>query len=176
MFAFGCILAELFLGKPLFSPASLLHYARHPEFVPDLHVVCLTIICTPFHFLTQSQLPTGVEGTVRALIDREWRKRPRASELLASPVFPTHFRELYAFLAKFHSLRSWPARLDFTLDHIARLVHYIPSEVLFLSIYFVSHFTSFIIEFSFGSACCGPILFRRRNTASFNSPLPTTRS
>ncbi|KAL6068652.1 Inactive serine/threonine-protein kinase lvsG [Balamuthia mandrillaris] len=122
MFAVGCILAELYLEQPLFTPDSMLNYfSSNADLSPLLQ-----------------KLPPGVAHAVSKMVSRNETDRLTAQELLActedqscisnQPLFPAYFAELYAFLAKFYAIDSWETRLDFTLDKLKLLLERIPAE------------------------------------------------
>ncbi|XP_010276538.1 PREDICTED: protein GFS12 isoform X2 [Nelumbo nucifera] len=87
LFSFGCILAELYLNRPLFNPISLAAYMESGV-LPGL----------------MQELPPQAAVLVEACIERDWRRRPSAKSLLESPYFPETVRSSYVFLAPLHLL------------------------------------------------------------------------
>ncbi|KAJ4796992.1 beige/BEACH domain protein [Rhynchospora pubera] len=82
IFSVGCILAELYLHKPLFNRVSLEAY-RECGVMPGL----------------MQELPPHVALLVQSCIERDWKRRPSAKCLLDTKYFPQTIRSAYAFLA-----------------------------------------------------------------------------
>ncbi|CAN6466622.1 unnamed protein product [Victoria cruziana] len=96
MFSVGCVLAELYLKRPLFDPVSLVAYTKHG------------LLPGPFQ-----KLPPHVAFLVEECIQKDWKRRPTAYCLLDSPYFPQTIRSVYLFLAPLHLLTSNGSRLQF---------------------------------------------------------------
>lgn len=103
IFSFGCILAELHLGKSLFDPASLGIYLES-GILPRL----------------MKELPPHTELVVEACIQKEWRRRPSAKSLLESPYFPTTVRSSYLFLAPLQLLSKDGSRIRYAASFAKR--------------------------------------------------------
>ncbi|KAG9459916.1 hypothetical protein H6P81_004424 [Aristolochia fimbriata] len=97
IFSIGCILAELYLKRPLFNPISLAAY-KESGILPAL----------------VQELPPQAQLLVEACIEREWRRRPSAKSLLESPYFSPKIRSAYVFLAPLQLLGSSGSRLHYT--------------------------------------------------------------
>lgn len=87
IFSVGCILAELYLNRPLFDPTSLAAYMENGVF-PGLI----------------QELPPYARSVVEACIQGDHIRRPSARCLLESPYFPSTVRSAYLFLAPLHLL------------------------------------------------------------------------
>ncbi|KAF3777824.1 GFS12 protein [Nymphaea thermarum] len=96
MFSVGCLLAELYLKRPLFDPVSLVAYTE----------------CGLLPGLFQ-KLPPHVAFLVEECIQKDWKRRPSAYCLLESPYFPQTVRSAYLFVAPLHLLTSNGSRLQF---------------------------------------------------------------
>ncbi|KAK1278106.1 hypothetical protein QJS04_geneDACA015830 [Acorus gramineus] len=77
VFSMGCVIAELYLKRPLFDSVSLAAY-RDKGILPGM----------------VEQLPPQVALLVKEAIQKEWRRRPLAKYLLESPFFPSTVRLL----------------------------------------------------------------------------------
>nr|XP_029118841.1 protein GFS12 isoform X3 [Elaeis guineensis] len=82
IFSVGCILAELYLRRPLFDPISLAAYKQN-GILPG----------------TVQELPPHVALLVEASIQRDWKRRPSAKCFLESQYFPPTVRSAYLFLS-----------------------------------------------------------------------------
>eukprot|EP00897_Mesotaenium_endlicherianum_P006984 jgi/Mesen1/6313/ME000325S05454 len=102
IFAFGCIVAELYLQRPLLDAASAAQLAvrcrgqNGDSWQP------------PPLF---KELPAAVQPIVEACLQLDPARRPRASTLLASSFFPAHVARAYSFLAGVHALHDAPSQL-----------------------------------------------------------------
>ncbi|KAJ3692978.1 hypothetical protein LUZ60_012073 [Juncus effusus] len=77
----GCVIAEIYLHKPLFDPLSLEMYKENGV-VPTL----------------VQELPPHVKILVESCIERDWKMRPSAKSLLHSKYFTQTIRSVYTFL------------------------------------------------------------------------------
>ncbi|XP_040378443.1 protein GFS12 isoform X2 [Oryza brachyantha] len=82
IFSIGCILAEMYMHKPLFD-SELLSAYKETGILPG----------------AIQDLPTHVAVLVESCIQREWKRRPLAKHLLESQYFPPSIRSAYMFLA-----------------------------------------------------------------------------
>ncbi|KAB8081228.1 hypothetical protein EE612_002250 [Oryza sativa] len=82
IFSVGCILAEIYLHRPLFD-ADLLSAYKETGVLPG----------------AIQELPIHVAVLVESCIQREWKRRPLAKHLLESQYFPPSVRSAYMFLA-----------------------------------------------------------------------------
>ncbi|XXG84663.1 hypothetical protein AAC387_Pa10g2131 [Persea americana] len=96
IFSVGCMLAELYLNKPLFTTTTLAAYIESGVF-PGL---------------TQ-ELPPYVRLLVEACIQRDKTRRPSAKCLLESPYFPSTVRSAYLFLCPLHLLAGSESRVQY---------------------------------------------------------------
>lgn len=96
IFAVGCMIAEIYLRRPLFDPVSIKDFEIDGE-EPDL----------------LQQLPVHIQSLVRAMIDKNPQRRLSASGLLESPFFPPTVRAVHSFLSVLHLLESKGGRLEF---------------------------------------------------------------
>ncbi|KAK4388342.1 protein GFS12 [Sesamum angolense] len=103
IFAIGCILAELQLGKPLFGLSSLASYLETGVLPSSVQ-----------------ELPHHVNVVVEACIQKEWNRRPSAKCLLESPYFPKSVKSSYLFLASFHLLAKDESRLQYAATFAKR--------------------------------------------------------
>ncbi|KAL0367846.1 UNVERIFIED_CONTAM: protein GFS12 [Sesamum radiatum] len=103
IFAVGCILAELQLGKPLFGLSSLASYLETGVLPSSVQ-----------------ELPHHVNVVVEACIQKEWNRRPSAKCLLESPYFPKSVKSSYLFLASFHLLAKDESRLQYAATFAKR--------------------------------------------------------
>ncbi|XP_074383078.1 protein GFS12 isoform X2 [Apium graveolens] len=94
IFSIGCILAELYLGKPLFDRKSLEAYLES-GILPKL----------------MKGLPHHAEVVVEACIQKELWRRPSAKSLLESPYFPATVRSAYIFLAPLQLISTIGSRI-----------------------------------------------------------------
>ncbi|XP_017218771.1 protein GFS12 isoform X1 [Daucus carota subsp. sativus] len=96
IFSIGCILAEIYLGKPLFDPKSLEAYLK-TGILPKL----------------MKGLPPHAEVVVEACIQKEQWRRPSAKSLLESPYFPATVSSVYIFLAPLQHLSTIGSRIRY---------------------------------------------------------------
>ncbi|KAL6008771.1 hypothetical protein ACLOJK_021997 [Asimina triloba] len=96
IFSVGCILAEIYLNRPLFNPVSFASY-RESGLLPGL----------------TEELPPFAKMLIEACIQRDWKRRPSAKFLLESPYFPASVRSTYLFLAPLHLLARSGSRLQY---------------------------------------------------------------
>ncbi|KAG8052181.1 hypothetical protein GUJ93_ZPchr0001g32082 [Zizania palustris] len=96
IFSIGCMLAEIYLHKPLFD-ADLLSAYKETGKLPG----------------AIQELPIHVAVLVESCIQREWRKRPLAKHLLESQYFPPSVRSAYMFLAPLQLLCTSRDRLKY---------------------------------------------------------------
>ncbi|KAK1291765.1 hypothetical protein QJS10_CPB17g00930 [Acorus calamus] len=96
VFSMGCVIAELYLRRPLFDSVSLAAY-RDKGILPGM----------------VEKLPPQVALLVKEAIQKEWRRRPSAKYLLESPFFPSTVRSVYLFLAPLHLLAKNGSHLQY---------------------------------------------------------------
>ncbi|PKA52692.1 hypothetical protein AXF42_Ash001673 [Apostasia shenzhenica] len=96
IFSMGCIIAELYLRKPLFDPISFSAYHENGLFPAVMQ-----------------ELPPSVAVIVEAAICRDWKRRLSAICLLESPFFPPSVRAVYLFVAPLQHLSSPGYRLQY---------------------------------------------------------------
>lgn len=96
IFAVGCILAELYLKRPLFDPISLDAYRKDNDLPPLMQ-----------------RLPPHVHSLVESCIRKDWKRRPSAMCLLESPFFTPTVRSCYMFLAPLQLLAKEKSRLHY---------------------------------------------------------------
>ncbi|KAL3505559.1 hypothetical protein ACH5RR_030941 [Cinchona calisaya] len=96
IFAVGCILAELYLNRPLFDPTTIATYLESGVY-PRL----------------MQELPPQIQMVVTACIHRNWKRRPSVKCLLESPFFPATVRSSYLFLAPLQLLAKDESRLRY---------------------------------------------------------------
>ncbi|XP_010546931.1 PREDICTED: protein GFS12 isoform X2 [Tarenaya hassleriana] len=94
IFSVGCILAELYLRKPLFNSVSLASYLENGV-LPELI----------------QKLPPPIKVFVEACIEQDWRRRPSAKTLLDSPYFSATVKSVYLFTAPLNLLAKHRTRL-----------------------------------------------------------------
>ncbi|CAL9209100.1 unnamed protein product [Musa hybrid cultivar] len=82
IFSYGCILAELYLKRPLFDTVSFAAYKESGVMPRAIQ-----------------ELPPHVALLVKASIHRDWRRRPSAKCFLESPYFSPSVRSAFLFLA-----------------------------------------------------------------------------
>lgn len=99
IFSIGCIIAELYLKKPLFDPISLSTYING-GLLPGV----------------VRELPPFVKILVEACIQRDWRRRPSAKSLLESPYFPATVRSTYLFVAPLQLLAKDGSRVGYAAN------------------------------------------------------------
>ncbi|CAI9090600.1 OLC1v1025407C1 [Oldenlandia corymbosa var. corymbosa] len=96
IFAVGCILAELYLNRPLFNSNTIGTYLES-GILPS----------------SMEDLPLHVQVVVRSCIRKEWKRRPSVKCLLESPFFPGTVRSAYLFLAPLQLLAKEESRLRY---------------------------------------------------------------
>ncbi|XP_024313947.1 protein GFS12 isoform X2 [Brachypodium distachyon] len=96
IFSIGCMLAEIYLRRPLFD-ASLLAAYRETGMLPG----------------ALNELPVHVGVLVESCIQREWKRRPSSKHLLDSPYFPPSVQAAYMFLAPLQLLCTSGDRLKY---------------------------------------------------------------
>ncbi|XP_020588652.1 protein GFS12 isoform X2 [Phalaenopsis equestris] len=96
VFSIGCIMAELYLRKPLFDPVSLCEYKENGVLPGSMQ-----------------ELPPCVAVLVEAAIQRDWKSRPAAKCFLESPYFSASIRGVYLFLAPLQLLSRPGSRLRY---------------------------------------------------------------
>ncbi|XP_021595628.1 protein GFS12 isoform X2 [Manihot esculenta] len=99
VFSIGCVLAELYLKRPLFNSTSLTMYIGSgvlPESILEL--------------------PPHGKVLVEACIQKDWRRRPSAKSLLESPYFPRTVKSSYLFIAPIQLLASDGSRLQYAAN------------------------------------------------------------
>ncbi|GAB2294187.1 hypothetical protein Dimus_028405 [Dionaea muscipula] len=99
IFALGCIIAELYLKKPLFDSVSLSIFFN--EGVLPVSV---------------NQLPPEVKLLIEACIQKDWTRRPSAKSLLESPYFLPSVKSTYLFLAPLQLLANDESRLSYAAN------------------------------------------------------------
>ncbi|XP_058076652.1 protein GFS12 isoform X3 [Magnolia sinica] len=96
IFSVGCMLAEMYLNRPLYNPVSFAAYWEN-SILPGLI----------------EELPPHAKLLVEVSIQRDWERRPSAQCLLESPYFPATVRSAYFFLAPLHLLARSGSRLQY---------------------------------------------------------------
>ncbi|KAL6850326.1 hypothetical protein ACP4OV_020953 [Aristida adscensionis] len=96
VFSIGCILAELYLRRPLFDTAVLAAY-KETGIMPG----------------ALQELPPHVALLVESCIQREWTRRPSVKHLFESPYFPPSVRSAYMFLSPLQILCTSRDRLKY---------------------------------------------------------------
>eukprot|EP00257_Ricinus_communis_P016496 XP_015574682.1 protein GFS12 [Ricinus communis] len=99
MFSVGCVLAELYLKKPLFNSTSLATYTESGV-LPE----------------SMLELPPHAKVLVEACIQKEWDRRPSAKCVLESPYFPATVRSSYLFIAPLQLLANDGSRLQYAAN------------------------------------------------------------
>ncbi|KAL2922287.1 Protein GFS12 [Bienertia sinuspersici] len=99
IFSLGCIIAELYLRKPLFYSESLSTYMDNGALPGML-----------------AELPPHVKIVVEACIQKDWRRRPSAMSLLESPYFPMSVKSTYRFVAPLQLLAKDGSRLRYAAN------------------------------------------------------------
>ncbi|VAI88899.1 unnamed protein product [Triticum turgidum subsp. durum] len=96
IFSIGCMLAEIYLHRPLFDASLLAAYKETGMLPGALH-----------------ELPVHVGLLVESCIQRQWKRRPCSKHLLESPYFPPSVRSAYMFLAPLQLLCTSGDRLKY---------------------------------------------------------------
>ncbi|KAJ6790923.1 protein GFS12 isoform X2 [Iris pallida] len=99
IFSIGCILAELYLKRPLFDPVSFGAY-KESGVLPGI----------------VQELPPHVAVLVEACIHKDWERRPSAQYILESQYFPPTVRSAYLFLAPLQILAKTGSRLQYAAN------------------------------------------------------------
>ncbi|GMH19785.1 hypothetical protein Nepgr_021626 [Nepenthes gracilis] len=99
IFALGCIIAELYLRRPLFDSISL------PIYLNDGTLPVLV-----------KELPPQVQFIVEACVQKDCTRRPSAKSLLESPYFPPTVKSSYLFLAPLLLLAKDESRLFYAAN------------------------------------------------------------
>ncbi|XP_050216063.1 protein GFS12 isoform X2 [Mercurialis annua] len=99
MFSVGCILAELYLKRPLFESISLATY-EESGILPE----------------SMLELPPHAKVLVEACIQKDWRRRPSAKCVLESPYFPTTIKSSYLFIAPLQLLANNGSHLQYAAN------------------------------------------------------------
>jgi len=106
VFAIGCIAAELYLRKPLFSPQSLEVFLQSSPKSLDL----------------LAQLPTRTVDFISKLVDLNLKYSATEALNETNLLFPPWFPAIYSFLSKYHALFDWKERLSHCTDHAPTLL------------------------------------------------------
>ncbi|CAL4963842.1 unnamed protein product [Urochloa decumbens] len=96
VFSIGCMVAEIYLQKPLFDTSLLAAY-KEIGMVPG----------------ALQKLPSHVALLVESCIQREWKRRPSSKHLLESSYFPPTVRSAYMFLAPLQVLCTSRERIKY---------------------------------------------------------------
>ncbi|CAO2838377.1 unnamed protein product [Amaranthus hypochondriacus] len=103
IFSLGCVVAELYLRKPLFDSISLSTYM-------DGGALPLMV----------KELPPHVKLFVEACIQKNWKRRPSTKGLLESPYFPATIKSAYVFIAPLQLLTKDRSRLCYAANFAKR--------------------------------------------------------
>ncbi|OMO53411.1 hypothetical protein CCACVL1_28649 [Corchorus capsularis] len=101
IFSMGCLLAELYLRRPLFDSTSLAVYLERGV-LPGL----------------MQELPPHAKVLVEACIEKEWMRRPSAKSLLESPYFPSTVKSVYLFTAPLQLIAKDGSRLHYAANFV----------------------------------------------------------
>ncbi|XP_022760770.1 LOW QUALITY PROTEIN: protein GFS12-like [Durio zibethinus] len=99
IFSVGCLLAELYLKRPLFDSSSLAMYLESGVF-PGLI----------------QELPSHAKVLVEACIGKNWMRRPSAKSLLESPYFPSTVKSVYLFTVPLQLMAKDGSQLQFAAN------------------------------------------------------------
>ncbi|XP_021756984.1 protein GFS12-like isoform X2 [Chenopodium quinoa] len=99
IFSLGCVVAEVYLRKPLFDSVSLSTYVDSGALPGILR-----------------ELPPHVKIFVEACVQKNWRRRPSAKSLLESPFFPVTVKSSYIFIAPLQLLAKDGSRLHYAAN------------------------------------------------------------
>ncbi|PPD80535.1 hypothetical protein GOBAR_DD22544 [Gossypium barbadense] len=99
IFSVGCLLAELYLRRPLFCSTSLGMYLESGVF-PGL----------------MQELPSHIKILVEACIEKDSTRRPSAKSLLESPFFPSTVKSVYLFTAPLQLMATNGSRLQYAAN------------------------------------------------------------
>ncbi|KAF9674335.1 hypothetical protein SADUNF_Sadunf10G0116600 [Salix dunnii] len=99
IFSIGCVLAELYLKKPLFNSTSLASYIQS-GISPG----------------SMQELPPHTKVLVEACIQKDWARRPSAKSILESPYFPATVKSAYLFIAPLQLLANDGSRLQYAAN------------------------------------------------------------
>ncbi|XWS08435.1 hypothetical protein CRYUN_Cryun40dG0002300 [Craigia yunnanensis] len=99
IFSVGCLLAELYLRRPLFNSTSLAMYLESGVF-PGLI----------------QELPSHAKVLVEACIEKDWMRRPSAKCLLESSYFPSTVKSVYLFAGPLQLMAKDGSRLQYAAN------------------------------------------------------------
>ncbi|KAJ4823608.1 hypothetical protein Tsubulata_026487 [Turnera subulata] len=99
IFSLGCVLAELYLKRPLFNSTSLAAY--------------IEVGVLP---RSMQELPPHVNVLVEACIQKDWTRRPSSKSILESPYFPATVKSSYLFIAPLQLLANDGSRLRYAAN------------------------------------------------------------
>ncbi|KAJ6720889.1 hypothetical protein OIU85_024034 [Salix viminalis] len=99
IFSVGCVLAELYLKRPLFNSTSLASYIQS-GISPG----------------SMQELPPHTKVLVEACIQKDWARRPSAKSILESPYFPATVKSAYLFIAPLQLLANDGPRLQYAAN------------------------------------------------------------
>lgn len=99
IFSLGCLLAEIYLRRPLFDSTSLAMYLDN-NVLPG----------------SMQELPSHAKLLVETCIDKEWRRRPSAKCLLDSPYFPQTVKSAYLFIAPLQLIAKEGSKLCYAAN------------------------------------------------------------
>ncbi|GAB4859035.1 hypothetical protein Ancab_010503 [Ancistrocladus abbreviatus] len=102
IFALGCIIAELYLRRPLFDSISMSIYLDNGTLPVSLKA-----------------LPPQAQFLVEECIQTDWTRRPSARSLLESPFFSATVKSSYLFITPLHLLANDGSRLCYAA-HFAK--------------------------------------------------------
>ncbi|CAK7326256.1 unnamed protein product [Dovyalis caffra] len=101
IFSVGCVLAELYLKRPLFNSTSLASYIQS-GILPG----------------SMQELPPDTKLLVEACIQKDWARRPSAKSVLESPYFPATVKSVYLFIAPLQLLANDESRLRYAANFV----------------------------------------------------------
>ncbi|KAL9233058.1 hypothetical protein vseg_008099 [Gypsophila vaccaria] len=99
IFSLGCVIAELYLRKPLFDSISVFTYM-------DDGTLPIRV----------RELPPHVKLIVEACIQKDWRRRPSVKCLLECPYFAASVKSSYLFIAPLQLLATNSSRLCYAAN------------------------------------------------------------
>ncbi|KAK0573871.1 hypothetical protein LWI29_014892 [Acer saccharum] len=99
IFSIGCLLAELYLQRPLFDSTSLSMYLES-SVLPGL----------------LQELPPHTKVLVEACIEKDWTRRPSTKNLLESPYFPSTVKSSYLLVAPLQLIAKDGSRLRYAAN------------------------------------------------------------
>ncbi|GAM26410.1 hypothetical protein SAMD00019534_095850 [Acytostelium subglobosum LB1] len=142
MYAIGCIIAELYQGAPLFNNDSIVnHFTTSTPTASSSGTKPSSKQQSGGSKPTHSQsltfnLPTPIRELVDSLVHPNPEERLKPKQVLASPIFPSYFKQMYHFLCHYHSLHTYEEKLTFTLANIG-IVTSLPNEAMDLILPFI---------------------------------------